>query len=126
MRSRNIRPNVDIDVNPGKTIADISRKLDNTTMDEYHTVVLYTGGNDAPVRTPLDVIYRNVKTTVELLRQSDCKVYVCTICPCRDGNVIPVNDILTRICSETCALFLDAHNTFVYGDGNAVHHLLQQ
>ena len=30
-------------------------------MDEYHTVVMYAGGNDAPVRTPLDAIYRNVK-----------------------------------------------------------------
>jgi len=91
-------------------------------MDEYHTVVMYAGGNDAPVRTPLDAINRNVKTTVELLRQSDCKVYVTTICLRRDGNVIPINEVLTRICSETGALLLDAHNTFVYGDGNAVHH----
>jgi len=122
LRSRNIRPNVVIDVKPGKKIADICRKLDSTTMDEYHTVIMYDGVNDAFVRTPLDVIYRNVKTTVELLRQSDCKVNVCTICPRRNGNVNPVNDVLTRICSETGrAFFLDAHNTFVYGDGNAVH-----
>ena len=122
MRSRNILPNVDIDVNPGKKIADICRKIDNTTMDEYHTVVIYAGGNDAPVRTPLGAIYDNVKATVELLRQSECKVYVCTVCPRRDGSVIPINEVLKRICNETGALLLDAYNAFVYGDGNAVQH----
>jgi len=82
MTSCNMLPNVDIDVNRGNKIADICRKLDNTTMDKYSTVVIqlynYAGGNDAPVPSPLDAVYGNVKTPVDLLRQSNCKVCVCT------------------------------------------------
>jgi len=85
MRLRNVFSNVDIDVNPGKKMTDICNKLESTLMDEYHSAVIYAGGNDAHVRTPLDCLYRNLKKTVELLRQSECYVYVCTVCA-RQGH----------------------------------------
>ena len=59
---------------------------------------------------------------MELLRQSECNVYVCTVCPRQDGNVTPINDVIKRTCSETGAILLDVHSAFVYGNGSLVQH----
>ena len=121
-RTRDVHPSVEIDINPGKKLMDICSKLNSITMDPYHTVIIYAGGNDVPVRTPLNRMHDQLKQTIEVLRQSGCTVYVCTVCPRRDGSVGPINDMIRHVCGETGAVAMEVCSSFVYGDGTAVQH----
>ena len=122
VKLRSLSPSVEVDVNPGKKMENVCVKLDYTSKDEWHTVIIYAGGNDAPVRTPLDKIYQDLTHTVEQLRQCESDVHVCTVCPRQDADVRPVNDIIRRVCMETGSKLIDVYSSFVYGDGNAVEH----
>jgi len=50
-------------------------------------------------------------------------MYMCTIAPCRDVNVLEFNEMLPGVQSEFSNGLIDCYNAFVLGNGRSARHL---
>lgn len=120
IQTRGLDSNVNVKTCPGASVNDIKARLENIDLSTYKTIIIYVGGNDSSSNIPSETIYKNLKATVGPLTKR-ANVYLCTVCPRRDTDVVPVNDIIKQLCEETSGLdIIDCYQTFIFGDGRPV------
>ncbi|KAH3697637.1 hypothetical protein DPMN_085142 [Dreissena polymorpha] len=67
--------------------------------------------------------YREIKQLLHEFNGHNCTVYLCTVAPRRDADVVPLNNIIIQICEETDAQTIEVYTSFIYGNGNMAQHL---
>ncbi|KAH3709184.1 hypothetical protein DPMN_068646 [Dreissena polymorpha] len=53
--------------------------------------------------------YREIKQLLHELNGHNCTVYLYTVAPRRDADVVPLNDIIKQICEETDAKSIEMY-----------------
>ncbi|KAH3827112.1 hypothetical protein DPMN_129041 [Dreissena polymorpha] len=94
---RGLNKNTHIKTLPGRKIKDIRLTLDSWDMTKYKNVIIYIGGN-AEGGDPRKA-YREIKQLLHELNGHNCAVYLCTVAPRRDADVVPLSDIIKQRCA---------------------------
>ena len=92
-------------------------------MTKYENVLIYICGNDMAEGGDARKAFREIKQLLHELNGHKCTVYLCTVAPRRDADVVPLNDIIKQICKETDAKYIELYTSFIYGNGNMAKHL---
>ena len=88
---------MEISTNPGADSKRILEKLRKRNLDSYANVILYIGGNDISNGQSVLEVSKTIEQSVLACKQHNCKVYVCMICPRKDGDVIPVDECIKQM-----------------------------
>ena len=123
INKRGLNKNTHIKTLPGRKIKDIRLTLDSWDMTNYENVIIYIGGNDMAEGGDARIAYREIKQLLHELNRHNCTVYLCTVAPRRDADVVPLNDIIKQICEETDAQFIELYTSFISENGNMAQHL---
>ena len=125
VNKRGLSDQTDIMSIGGAKTKDIAIGLKNWDMRAYSTVVIYVGGNDIATNTP-DSIYSELYQTIEILKRRKNAVYLCTLCPRRDVDVVPLNDALKQLAQNTGVAVIDIYSSFIYGNGTVANNFYAQ
>ena len=111
----------DVESISGAKIGTIAHKLRIWDLSVYSTIIIYVGGNDISLKDP-QTIYTDLKHIVDYLQDRSITVYLCTLCPRTDVDVVPTNDALKQLSQDRQTELIDIYSSFIYGDGKeAVH-----
>ncbi|KAH3734235.1 hypothetical protein DPMN_040674 [Dreissena polymorpha] len=91
---RGLNKNTHIKTLPVRKIKDIRLTLDSWDMTKYKTVIIYIGGNDMAEGEDPRKAYHEIKQFLHALNGHNCTLYLCTVAPRRDADVVPLNDII--------------------------------
>ncbi|KAH3747434.1 hypothetical protein DPMN_181861 [Dreissena polymorpha] len=91
---RGLNKNTHIKTLPGRKTKDIRLILDSWDMTKYKNVIIYIGGNDMAEGGDPRKAYREIKHLLHEFNGHNCTVYLCTVAPRRDADVVPLNDII--------------------------------
>ncbi|KAH3727721.1 hypothetical protein DPMN_053664 [Dreissena polymorpha] len=67
--------------------------------------------------------YHEIKQLLHALNGHNCTVYLGTVAPRRDADVVPLNDIIKQICEETDAQSIELYTSFIFGNGKMAQYL---
>ncbi|KAH3861592.1 hypothetical protein DPMN_024525 [Dreissena polymorpha] len=78
------------------------------------------GGNDAASGSARSTLYNDLNSLIlDIRRKSEsCAVYLCTVCPRIDTDVLPLNELLKRTGEDLEVRIVDCHQAFVFGNEN--------
>ena len=116
INKRGLSENTDAQSIRGAKVKNISFSIRNLNPDGYATFVIYVGGNDVG-SADTQAIYSELKETVTLLKQQNNDVYLCTVCPRSDCDVVPLNESLKQLSRDQHVNLIDIYSSFIYGDG---------
>ncbi|KAH3871117.1 hypothetical protein DPMN_034311 [Dreissena polymorpha] len=119
-----LKTDVDVLTCPGKKLHEIQSNMSREIATKYNNIVVYAGGNDAASGSARSMLYNDVKSLIlDIRRKSEsCAVYLCTVCPRIDTDVLPLSEILKRTGEDMNARIIDCHQAFVFGNGNTARH----
>ncbi|KAH3876749.1 hypothetical protein DPMN_000603 [Dreissena polymorpha] len=114
-----LKRDVDIRTCPGNTLNGIQSQLNKLNYTQYEKIVVYAGGNDAASGSSQKTLYIDAKALLQDIqnKSSSCHIFICTVCPRTDANVVPLNDLLKQLSDEFKAQIIDCHQSFVFGNG---------
>ena len=117
INKRGLSENTDVRTLRGAKVKDISFSISKWNHHSYAKYVIYVGGNDVG-SADIKTIYSELKETVAFLKQKNNDIYLCTVCPRSDCDVVPLNNSLKELSQELHVNIIDTYSSFVYGDGN--------
>lgn len=117
---RGVNPNVEVISLSGATVDRVAQTLSRMDVTQFQHVVLYIGGNNVSSGQHILDVYKELKLLVSTLQKSQCTVYVCTLSPRSDVDVIPWNDAIKQLCEELSTECINCYESFIYGNGDAV------
>lgn len=117
---RGLNRDIDIRSLSGGDINTVSKHCKEIDLQQYTKVVLYIGGNNTARGQTMTVLYKELKSLVLQIKNAGCQVYISTVCPRADTDVMPYNDVINQICDELNVSKINSYSTFIYGDGSTV------
>ena len=111
---------ISVSTNRGAGIKQIAEKLNSISMKDYKNIVVYIGGNNISDGMPLQELHDEYAELIRFLKAEGCIVHLCSICPRRDTEVIPLNDAIKQLATSYSINYVDCYSSFVYGDGQTV------
>ena len=97
-------------------------KLRKSNLDSYAYVIVYIGGNDISNDRSVLEVSKTMEQIVRACKQHNCKVYVCMICPRKDGDVILVNECIKQMSELHGVNYMNIYGAFTYNDGSVEAH----
>ena len=119
---RGLRNNVRVMTCRGKRLLDISTRLGNMNLDIYDSIIVCVGGNDAANKKPIRSLYEELVRLINSVTKKS-KVFLCTVCPRKDTEMTPLNDLIKKVCEQLAASLIDCYSSFVYGTGKTAEAL---
>ena len=110
---RGLEAHVDIRTLPGRKVSDIHTNLQRMDLTSYKIIIIYVGGNDA-AEGKTSSVYTTFRSSISELQY---QISLCTICPRKDVDVVPLNDIIIQACKGKNATKIDCYQSFIYADG---------
>lgn len=126
INKRGLKDNIDVISIGGATVGTLSTKLSTIDSRQYSNVVIYCGGNDVSAGTEPEPLRETLVDVVTSLQDQGCAVYLCSVCPRQDCDLIEFRDTIGRVCWITGANHIDCHSSFVYGDTRTVRHFYER
>ncbi|KAH3773350.1 hypothetical protein DPMN_174709 [Dreissena polymorpha] len=119
-----LKTDADVLTCPGKKLLEIKSNLSGEITSQYKNLIVYAGGNDAASGSARSTLYNDIKSLILDIRtkSESCAVYLCTVCPRIDTDVLPLNELLKRTREDLEVRIIDCHQAFVIGNGNTVRH----
>ena len=82
----------------------------------------YIGGNGISSNKSEEHCSRNLKQIIEhVISHQGCILYLCTLCPRKDADVIPLNDYIKQLTEIYGLHLIDTYSSFVYQNGSTVN-----
>mgnify|MGYP000246454374 FL=1 len=122
IQTRGLNPEVEISTNPGADSKRILEKVRKSNLDSYANVIVYIDGNDISNGRSVLEVSKTIEQIVLACKQHNCKVYVCMICPRKDGDVIPVNDCIKQMSKLHRVNFMNIYGAYTFNDGSVATH----
>lgn len=99
---RRISKHVDVQTHRGATVPTLTEKLRSPDLENYSTIVVVVGGNDASSNVSLERFRSNFSIMLQNIHifSSDAKIVVSEICPRNGVNVRPYNAMIQEVCSK--------------------------
>lgn len=126
IRTRGLKQTVNVSTNRGAQARDILGVLKQTNLNKYNNIVVYAGGNDVSNGRTLNEITNDLTEIIQICKEQSCEVYVCTLCPRKDTDIVPLNDHIQQISNIHGAKTIDIYTAYVYGNGSPAVHYFQR
>ena len=96
VNKRGLARNVECVPISGGNIDSITNKLEIFDISKFDNVIITVGGNDASNNTDLGIFHNKFSDLIKTikLKNSKCKLFLCTSCPRGDTDVTDVNDVI--------------------------------
>ena len=116
----------------GGQIKTIISDIEMFDLSQFHTVILYIGGNDISRNRDLELIEEEYDQLVAIIKagNENCKVVLCKVAPRGDVDVNQINLIIERLslhhqaeCVDTYRSFHDRHGKIIARFLNESDHL---
>lgn len=120
---RGLTEDVDVITLRGARINSVLDKVRDVDMSRYHDVVIYVGGNDVSNGKRNLSLKQDLRKMTNYVRESGCRVNLCTMSPRSDADVVQFNDIVKQLSKEydeNEVNYLDIHSSFIDGNGDAI------
>ena len=99
INEKGLQPGVHVNGVSGGTIESISEKLQVYNLQQFSTIIIYAGGNDASNGTDREYFGEILDQTITNIRKtnSKCEVVVCSLCPRSSCDVSDFNEIIHNV-----------------------------
>ena len=121
INTKGLHNDVTVSTNRGAGTQHILTKLTTMDLKPYQNVVVYIGGNDISSNKSEEQSARNLRNIIEhVIGQQGCKLYLCTLCPRKDADVVPINDYIKQLAEMYGIQLINIYSSFVYENGKTV------
>lgn len=122
INKKGLHTDVIVDTNSGAGTQRILTKLKTLNVSEYQNIVIYIGGNDISSKMPEEQCSTNLQRIIEYINAyQGCTLYLCTLCPRKDADIVPMNDYIKQLCEIHGLHAINVYSSFVYENGNTVN-----
>lgn len=99
---------------PGATISAILDTIEIFDVTKFDSIVVYVGGNDASNETELGYFRDQYEELITLIkgRNSKCRVFLSTVCPRGDVDVVVINDVIRSLCQSHDLICINSNADF--------------
>ena len=121
---KGLKNNVDCRSFSGATISTLMEKIQLYDLKSIQDIVLYIAGNDASQTHRADTMLGE-KVQIEYIenryeqlithikdKNPNINIYLCSLCPRRDTDVVEVNDVIKQLSETHSCIFVDINKTF--------------
>ena len=120
INTKGLDPDISISTNRGAGIKQIVQKVNLIEVKQYKNVIVYIGGNNMSDGMQIQEIHEEYAKLICVLKEKECNVHLCTVCPRQDTEVIPLNDVIKQLSTCYGVNYVDCYSPFIYGDGQPV------
>ena len=112
----------------GAVIKTLISDIEMYDLSQFHTVVLYIGGNDLSKNRDLELIEEEYDQLIALIKagNQNCKIVLCKIAPRGDVDVNQINLIIERLSLYHQTECVDSYNAFHDRYGKILMHFLNE
>lgn len=122
IQKRGLAADVEIKTMPGAKLDEVARRLNEYDLSNFSNIIIYIGGNDVASGKSVTRFRAELVKTTTSLQERGCVVCICNVCPRRDVDVRPLNDVIAEVCKITAATYIDVNSAFIYADGTTARH----
>ena len=114
VNNRGLAKNVECVSISGGNIDSISNKLEIFDISKFGNLIITVGGNDASNKSDLEIFHNKFSDLIKTikLKNSKCKLFLCTSCPRGDTDVTDINDVILQLCQENEITCIDVNINF--------------
>ncbi len=106
---------------PGATATEIAQRLKEWDLKTYKAVIIYVGGNDAASGS-IQQAHMELKDVIDSLQRQNITVYLCTLCPRVDVDIVPTNNMLRQLSQDIGVNLIENYGAFIYANGYVARH----
>ena len=112
----------------GATINTLIRDIEMYDLTQFHTVILYIGGNDLSRTTDFELIEEKYDQLIALIKagNEECKIILSKIAPRGDVDVNPINMIVERLSVHHKTEIVDCYRAFHDQNGKLLMRYLNE
>lgn len=112
----------------GATIHTLIRDIEMYDLNQFHTVIIYIGGNDLSRTTDFELIEEKYDQLIALIKagNEECKLILSKIAPRGDVDVNPINKIIERLSIYHKTEIVDCYRAFHDQNGKLLMRYLNE
>ncbi|CAC5382202.1 unnamed protein product [Mytilus coruscus] len=113
IKTTDLNDNVYVNTNRGALVSDLERKIEETDLSPFSTIVLHIGGNDA--KLSIQTFKRKYKNVIQSAKNNGIKTIIIGGClPRSKINLEHINQALSEISIEENVTFINHLDSFVF------------
>lgn len=106
----------------GGKISHILNHMKMFDLNQFSTVIIYVGGNDAANGSDPELFEEKYDQLIRHIKgvNSQCQIFLCNLCPRGDTSTSEVNDLIKSLTEEHQIVMIDVDKTFHDSRNNVI------